>query len=85
MRAARKLKAEIDRGRILAESLQYEAIRGSARKRKDTLSASDQAELERRALAGENCFDLAIDYLVSVGHVRRLRRWARLRQPKAEK
>jgi hypothetical protein len=61
-----------------------EAIRIAVRKSPRTLAAADRAELERRALAGENCFDLAIDYLISVGHVRRLRRWARRRQSKDE-
>ena len=85
MNAARKLQYEIERKKEEAESLRYAVIRAAARKRADVLTIEDQADLERRALAGENCFDLAIDYLVSVGHVRRLRRWARLRQPKAEK
>jgi predicted component of type VI protein secretion system len=45
-------------------------------------TASERIELERRALAGESVIDLALDYLVSVGTVRRIRYLARKRQPK---
>jgi hypothetical protein len=80
-------EAQAERMRKQWEDPEVHAARSAAilmgtRRYHDMPTASERIELERRALAGESVIDLALDYLVSVGTVRRIRYLARKRQPK---